>query len=74
MQTQTPQQCNDHQCSDVGFDIVTINQSARLLQEALAEAHPSQEQLDAAEALCLKIHRSTCAILAWAERKKVDNM
>ena len=74
MQNQTPQQCNDHQCSDVGFDIVTINQSARLLQEALAEAHPSQEQLDAAEALCLKIHRSTCAILAWAERKKFDNM
>lgn len=69
MQTPTNQQC-----SDIGFDIVTINQSARLLQEALAEAHPSQEQLDAAEALCLKIHRSTCAILAWAEKKKVDNV
>jgi len=52
--------------------VVTINQSARLLQEALAEAHPSQEQLDEAEALCLKIHRSTCAILVWAEKKKVD--
>ena len=61
-----------NQCSDIGFDIVTINQSARLLQEALAEAHPSKEQLDEAEALCLKIHRSTCAILVWAEKKKVD--
>jgi len=69
MQTPTNQQC-----SDIGFDIVTINQSARLLQEALAEAHPSQEQLNAAEALCLKIHRSTCAILVWAEKKRVDNV
>lgn len=63
-----------NQCSDIGFDIVTINQSARLLQEALAKANPSQGQLDAAEALCIKIHRSTCAILAWAEKKKVDNV
>ena len=61
-----------NQCSDIGGDVVTINPSARLLQEALAEAHPSKEQLDVAEELCLKIHRSTCAILVWAEKKKVD--
>ena len=65
-----------NQCSDIGGEVVTINQSARLLQEVLAEAHPSQEQLNAAEELCLKIHRSTCAILVWAEQKKkaVDNV
>jgi hypothetical protein len=59
---------SEHSCP--GLDVVTINQLARELQSVLAEAHVKGDQLERTEALCLKIHRSACAILHWVDKQK----
>jgi hypothetical protein len=66
MTTSNPHLSND--CP--GWDVVTINQAARELQSALAEAHSTPEQLQRTEDLCMRIHRSTCAILMWVDKER----
>lgn len=53
-----------------GLEVVWIGGKARELQEILADAKVTIEQLDKADAACLEIHKAVCSILAWIEKER----
>lgn len=53
-----------------GLEVVWIGGKARQLQEILADAKVTTEQLDKAEAACIEVHKATCTILAWVEQER----
>ena len=53
-----------------GLEVVWIGGKARELQDILADAKVTTEQLDKAEAACIEVHKATCTILGWIENER----
>jgi hypothetical protein len=51
-------------------EVVLIGKRARELQDILARANSSKEQLIESERLCMEIHKASCSILAWIAREE----
>jgi hypothetical protein len=49
---------------------VLIGKRARELQDILAQASSTKEQLIESERLCMDIHKASCSILAWIAREE----
>jgi len=53
-----------------GLEVVWIGGKARELQQILADAKVTKDQLIQAEQTCLEIHKATCAILTWIAKEE----
>lgn len=53
-----------------GLEVVWIGGRARELQEILASAKSTPEQLNKAEETCVEIHTAVCTILSWIEQER----
>lgn len=53
-----------------GLEVVWIGGRARELQEILADARSTPEQLNKAEETCVEIHTAVCTILGWIEQER----
>ena len=51
-------------------EIVLMNKLSRDLQEVLARASSSKQQLIEAERLCLEIHKASCSVLSWIAKEE----
>jgi len=47
-----------------------MNKLSRDLQEVLARASSSKQQLIEAERLCLEIHKASCSVLSWIAKEE----